>query len=163
MGDRSKDLRIKPRIARQLLRIHLVALAITVRDRPQLAHVGHDYFVTKLLQLFADPDRMRPRLHRDPDPWQIGKPLLDSRGCRSEPPPVNHFSIFVERAVMAPDIPKVDPDRHLDLRAAAWNFRDEVMRCLFHGNSLSDLKTCSLENAHLSSLWLQRDTDAEAL
>jgi len=23
--------------------------------------------------------------------------------------PVNHFSVFVERAVMAPDIPKVDP------------------------------------------------------
>jgi mRNA interferase YafQ len=43
-------------------------------------------------------------------------------------------------AVMAPDISKVDPDRHLGLRAAAWNFSNEVMRRLFHGNSLSDLK-----------------------
>jgi hypothetical protein len=41
---------------------------------------------------------------------------------------------------MAPDISKVDPDRHLGLRAAAWNFSNEVMRRLFHGNSLSDLK-----------------------
>ena len=41
---------------------------------------------------------------------------------------------------MTPDIPKVDPDRHLDLRAAAWYFSDEVLRGLFHGNSLSDLK-----------------------
>ncbi len=40
------------------------------------------------------------------------------------------------------DLPKAEspPDRHLDLRAAAWNFSNEVMRRLFHGNSLSDLK-----------------------
>jgi hypothetical protein len=41
---------------------------------------------------------------------------------------------------MAPDIPKVDPDRHLDPAAAAWNFRDEVLRWLLHGHSLSDPK-----------------------
>ncbi len=42
---------------------------------------------------------------------------------------------------MAPDIPKIDPDRHLNLGNAAWNFRDdEVLRWLFHGNSLSDSK-----------------------
>jgi hypothetical protein len=34
-------------------------------------------------------------------------------------------------------------DRHLDLRTAEWNFRDKVMRRVFHGNSLSDLETCS--------------------
>ena len=39
---------------------------------------------------------------------------------------------------MAPDIPKIDPDRHLNLGDAAWNFRNEVFRWLFHGNSLSD-------------------------
>src|SRR5579862_1299053 len=60
---------------------------------------------------------------------------------------VNHFStpesvvrnrprsttspIFVERAVMAPDIPKIDSDRHLNLGDAAWNFRDEVLPWLF--------------------------------
>ena len=41
---------------------------------------------------------------------------------------------------MAPDIPKIDPDRHPNLGDAAWNFRDEVLRWLFHGNSLSDLR-----------------------
>ena len=66
---------------------------------------------------------------------------------------------------MAPDIPKIDPDRHPNLGDAAWNFSDE--RCcdgFFMGNSLSPIrKTCSLENAYLPSLWLQRDTDAKAL
>jgi hypothetical protein len=41
---------------------------------------------------------------------------------------------------MAPDIPKVDPDRHPDPGAAACNFRDEVLRWPFHANRLSDLK-----------------------
>jgi hypothetical protein len=36
---------------------------------------------------------------------------------------------------MAPDIAKVDADRQLNLGPTAWNFRDEVMRCLLHGNS----------------------------
>jgi hypothetical protein len=83
---------------------------------------------------------MRPGFHRDPDPRQIGKPLLNSRGGRSKPPPIYHFTIFVERAVMAPDIPKVNPDRHPDPGTAAWYFRDEMLRWLFHGHSLSDSK-----------------------
>jgi hypothetical protein len=65
---------------------------------------------------------------------------------------------------MAPDIAKVDADRDLNLGLPAWT---SAMRCCagsFMGNSLSPIrKTCSLENAHLSGLWLQRDTDAEAL
>jgi hypothetical protein len=133
MGDRSQDLRIEPGIASDLFRIHRVALAVAVRDRPELAHVGHDYFVAQFSELFADPDRMGPSLHRNPCPGHIGKPLLDSRECRAKPPPVNHFSIFVERAVMAPDIPKIDPDRHPNLGDTAWNFRDEGMHRLFHG------------------------------
>jgi hypothetical protein len=38
---------------------------------------------------------------------------------------------------MTPNIPKIDPDRHLDLGAAAWCFRDEVLRLLLHPHSLS--------------------------
>ena len=34
---------------------------------------------------------------------------------------------------MAPDIAKVDPDRHLHLGVPAWNFSDEVLRRLLHG------------------------------
>ena len=41
---------------------------------------------------------------------------------------------------MAPDIPKIDPDRHPNLGDAAWNFGDEVLRWSFHGHSLSDSK-----------------------
>jgi hypothetical protein len=127
MADRPQDLGIEPCIAGQLLGIHLIALPIAVQDRPQLAHVGYDHLVAQLLQLFADPDRVRPSFHRDPHSGQIGKPLLDPRGTGAKPPSVNHFSIFVERAVMAPDIPKVDPDRHPDPGTAAWYFRDEVL------------------------------------
>jgi hypothetical protein len=41
---------------------------------------------------------------------------------------------------MAPDISKVDTDRHLNPGPSAWNFRDEALRRVFHGNSLSDPK-----------------------
>jgi len=46
MGDRTKDVRIKPGISCKLLSIDLIALPVTVRDRPQLANVRHDDFVT---------------------------------------------------------------------------------------------------------------------
>ena len=39
-----------------------------------------------------------------------GRPLLDSVGTGSEAAAIDHFS-FAERAVMAPDISKVDTDR----------------------------------------------------
>ena len=52
-------------------------------------------------------------------------------------PRLYDFTFLVERAVMTPDIPKIDPDRHLDLGAAAWCFRDEVLRLLLHPHSLS--------------------------
>src|ERR1700692_3758154 len=138
MGDRSQDLWIESCIASDLLRIDRVALPVAVRDRPQLSYVRHDDFVAHLPELFANPDRVGSSLHSDSGSGHIGKPLLDARGSRSKPPPVNHFSIFVECAVMTPDIPKIDPDRHPTLGDAAWNFRYEVFRWLFHGNSLSD-------------------------
>jgi hypothetical protein len=95
---------------------------------------------------------------------QIDKPLLDGFGRGPEAASIDHFTIFVELAVMAPDITKVDTDRHLNPGPPAWNFRDEMMRRLFHGDSLSPIRmTCSLENNHLRSLWLQRDTEAKAL
>ena len=41
---------------------------------------------------------------------------------------------------MAPNISKVDTDRHLNPGLSAADFCDKVMRRLFMGNSLSDLK-----------------------
>jgi hypothetical protein len=38
---------------------------------------------------------------------------------------------------MAPGIAKIDPDRPLELGMPAWNFSNEVLRWLLHGNSLS--------------------------
>src|ERR1700735_5107661 len=51
---------------------------------------------------------------------------------------------------MAPDIAKVNTDRDLNLGLPAWNFSDEVLRWLLHGNSLLLLRrTCS---SHLPAL-----------
>ncbi len=41
---------------------------------------------------------------------------------------------------MAPDVPKIDADRHLNLGPPDGYFCDELMRWFFHGNSLSDPK-----------------------
>jgi hypothetical protein len=54
VGDRPEDVRIETSVACLLLGIHLIALTITMRDSPQFAHVGHDHFVPKLLQLLAN-------------------------------------------------------------------------------------------------------------
>ena len=49
-------------------------------------------------------------------------------GGRSEATSANDLSLLVERAVVTPDIAKVDPDSHLHLALPAWDFRDEVLR-----------------------------------
>jgi hypothetical protein len=46
---------------------------------------------------------------------------------------LNPLLIFVERTVMAPDIPKVNPDRILALELLRGISAIEVMRRLFHG------------------------------
>src|SRR5271167_3023479 len=52
---------------------------------------------------------------------------------------------------MAPDISKVNTDRHLNPGLSGWSFRDEVLRRVFHRNSLSPIRTtCS---SHFSSSW----------
>jgi hypothetical protein len=62
--DGPQDLRIQTREAGKLLRIGVIALPVTMRDRPQLPHVGHDDFVSQLRQLLADPDRAVSRLRK---------------------------------------------------------------------------------------------------
>jgi hypothetical protein len=57
---------------------------------------------------------VRPCFHGDPHPRQVGKPLLDAGWVGSEAAPVDNLAVLVERAVMAPDISKVDPDRHFN-------------------------------------------------
>jgi hypothetical protein len=100
--------------------------------------------MAELLQLFADPDRVRSSLHRNPRWSHIGEPLLDRLRGGPEATPIDYFSVMVEGAVMAPDVAKVDADRDLNLSLPAWDFSDEVLHWLLHGNSLSPVrKTCS--------------------
>jgi hypothetical protein len=78
--------------------------------------------------------------------------VMPSLRGSSESSPINDFSVLVEGAVMPPDVAKVDADRHLNLGLSAWDFSDEVLRWLLHGNSLLLLRrTCS---SHLLiSVW----------
>lgn len=172
VGDRPQYVRIKPGITRQLLGIDLVALPIAVRDRSQLAHVRHDDFMAELLQLFADPDRVRSSLHRNPRWRYIGEPLLDRLRGGPEAATVDHFSVMVEGAVMAPDVAKVDADRDLNLSLSAWDFRDEALRWLLHGKqSLSDpedllipfIQKQNEDDRALIDLWFTRATKVLAL
>src|ERR1700678_517082 len=102
----------------------------------------------------ADPDRVCSSLHRNPRWSHVGEPLLDRLRGSSEAATVDHFSVLVEGAVMAPDVAKVDADRDLNLGLSAWDFSDEVLRCLLHGNSLLLLRrTCS---SHLSGPMSER-------
>ena len=64
--------------------------------------------MTELLQLFADPDRMRARLHGNARQRNIGKLLLDGLRRGPETASVHNLTILVELAVMAPDIAKID-------------------------------------------------------
>jgi hypothetical protein len=64
---------------------------------------------------------------------QIGEPLLDYLGSSSETSSINYFAVFAERAVMAPDVAKVDANRHLDHGLSVWGFCEEVIPRLFHG------------------------------
>ena len=75
--------------------------------------------MTHLLKLLADPDGVGSRLHRDPHRQQIGKSSLNPGQRVAKPASVDYFPLFVERAVMTPDIPKIDPDRHLNLGPSA--------------------------------------------
>jgi hypothetical protein len=46
----------------------------------------------------------------------------------------------VELAVVAPNISEVNADRHDNQGMSAWDFRNEVLRRVFHGNSLSPFR-----------------------
>src|SRR6202020_3623358 len=92
---------------------------------------------------------VRSCLHGDACWRQIGEPLLNGLRCGSEAASINDRSLRVERAIVTPDVAEIDPDRHLDLGVPAWDFSDEALRLLLHGNSLSNpvRRTCS---SHLS-------------
>lgn len=76
------------------------------------------------------------RFHRHPRRRHVGEPLLNRLRGRSEATLVYDFTILVERAVMTPNIPKVDADRRANPRLSAWDFRDECSARFFMEYSL---------------------------
>ena len=95
MRDRPEDLRIEPRVTCQLLRIYIVALAVAVRDRSQLAYVRHDHLVAQLLKLFADPDRVNTGLHRHTGVRHRREPLVDRLRCGSETTSIDDVAVLL--------------------------------------------------------------------
>ena len=63
--------------------------------------------MTKFLDLFANPDRVGAVFHGDPGLFDVSETLVYPSRVGSEPTPVDDFAVFVERAVMAPDVSKV--------------------------------------------------------
>src|ERR1700742_3313503 len=97
-----------------------------------------------MLELFADPDRTNAGFHRHAGMRHIGEPPVDGLRRRPEAASINHFTVLVESAVMAPNVAKINADRQLDLATLPGCFHDEVLRRLLHGNSLLLLRrTCS--------------------
>ena len=92
---------------------------------------AHSLKIAQLLKLLADPDGVGYRLHRVPHWRQIGKPSFDPGRCGEKPASIDHLAFLVERAVMTPDIAKIDPNRHLNPGAAPWYLREEILRRFF--------------------------------
>jgi hypothetical protein len=115
---------LEPGIARQLFGIYLIALPIAVRNRTQLTDVGHNDFVAKLLQLLTDPYRMRSSLHRHTRRQRIREPFLNGLGRGSKTTSIDYFTVFVENAVMTPDIAKINAYRQHRPGLSRWNFCD---------------------------------------
>ena len=74
--------------------------------------------------------------------WQILSDAEPEAFSGSEAASINHLSLFGERSLMARDIAKTNADRHLNPGLSVWNFRDGVIRWLFHGGRFSDPNTC---------------------
>lgn len=92
--------------------------------------------MAQLLKLFADPDRVNTGLHLHPGMLHVGEPLIDGLRCGSEAASIDHFSLLVQGAVTAPYVTNVDADRQLYLATLPRCFCDEVIRWIFHWNSL---------------------------
>ncbi|MGC1298908.1 MAG: hypothetical protein WA869_28120 [Alloacidobacterium sp.] len=65
---------------------------------------------------------------------------------------------------MAPEIPNIDLDRHLDPGVAAWYFRNEVLRRFFHPHSVALLSATGLILliGNFATAGSQRGTDLAA-
>jgi len=62
VGDGMQQARIDAAQLGEHLRIQFVALAVVRVDRPKLAGIGHDHFVTKAFKKPADPRAVRSYL-----------------------------------------------------------------------------------------------------
>ena|SRR5277367_4088203 len=111
--------------ASQFFGVHLIAFAIAVRDRTELADVRHDDFMPKFSKLLTDPDRVSARFHRDTHRLEIAKTSVQARRRGPKSPSIHNLAHFTQRAVVAPDIPKIDPivDPTLKLRSGTSAMR----------------------------------------
>jgi hypothetical protein len=114
--------------------------------------------MTKLLKLFADPDRMRTRFHGHPCRRHVHEPLLYRLRGSPKAASVHNFAILVERAVMAPNIPKVDADCHGNSRLSAW--ASAMRYCTVRKCFPSDIANIR-EHRNFSSVAIAPNVDAQ--
>jgi hypothetical protein len=105
--------------------------------RSQLPNVTHNHLVAKFFDLFANPDWVRVVFHGDPSRMNASEPPIHPSGIRAEASSVDHLAVFVQAAVMAPDVPQVDSNRDSDPGPSAWTLWDEELRMLYHAHSVS--------------------------
>ena len=78
--------------------------------------------MTQIAYQLTDPDGMNSDFHRYSDRLEISEALIYARWVGSETAAVNDLALFVDGAVMAPDVSKVDTDRRPDPGTSAWTF-----------------------------------------
>jgi hypothetical protein len=64
--------------------------------------------------LFTNPDGMRPSFHGDTHGFQIAETPVNAGWVGSKTATIYDLAVLAECAVMAPDVPKVNSDRHAD-------------------------------------------------
>src|SRR3981189_2607260 len=82
-------------------------------DYTPLPRVGHDYFMTQLLQFPAHPWRVGSYFDRDPAMRHRSEQLRDAFLGRRPPPLPNHFPRAVQRTIPARLISQVHAERDL--------------------------------------------------
>src|SRR5277367_1418476 len=112
--------------ASQFFGVHLIAFAIAVRDRTELADVRHDDFMPKFSKLLTDPDRVSARFPsryapaRDRENVGPGQTPWSEIALDPQPRPLHSACSSGSR------YPQDRPDRRSNLEAPLRNFRDEM-------------------------------------
>src|SRR3954467_7698335 len=113
MCDGPEDFRIEASIASQLFGIHLIALADVPNDGVKFRYIRKQHLMAILPNLFADPNRMSSRLHRNPCSRHSPEMFFDGPSDGSKTSFLHNLRVVIKDAVVAPKISEINADRDL--------------------------------------------------